>query len=283
LREKWMEIMLPADFPQVELIAPDQSRAAITLHGAHVVSWKTSDGHERLFMSTRTDYRASTALRGGVPVVFPQFSGLGPLPKHGFARNNIWEFIGSSDEGIGTNTAGFRLNASHETRRIWDYAFQLDLAMTVGRSRLVVDFDVTNLDIPPFQFTAALHTYLRVQDISQVQVEGLEGMGYREYDFNSAQPLTPLRIVGEVDRIYWNVPGPLIVREGSQAVQVMSSGFPDVVVWNPGPEKAAALPDMEPEGYRRMLCIEAAVIGQPVTLAPGATWRGTQQISLISP
>ena len=46
------------------------------------------------------------------------------------------------------------------------------------------------------------------------------------------------------------------------------AGFTDVVVWNPGPERAAALPDLELGGYRHMLCIEAEAIGQPITLGP---------------
>ena len=51
----------------------------------------------------------------------------------------------------------------------------------------------------------------------------------------------------------------------------------------PGPltlivQKAAALPDMAPDGYRRMLCVEAAAIGSPIELAAGAQWTGAQQI-----
>ncbi len=57
-------------------------------------------------------------------------------------------------------------------------------------------------------------------------------------------------------------------------------GFDDVVVWNPGPAKAARLGDMPPEDWTRMLCIEAGAIAQPVQLAPGKTWIGVQRIEL---
>jgi glucose-6-phosphate 1-epimerase len=53
------------------------------------------------------------------------------------------------------------------------------------------------------------------------------------------------------------------------------------VVWNPGAVAGAALGDLEPGGYARMLCIEPAVIGRPVLLAPGATWCGIQGLRLI--
>jgi hypothetical protein len=31
-----------------------------------------------------------------------------------------------------------------------------------------------------------------------------------------------------------------------------------------------------------MVCIEAAVVARPVTLAPGKTWRGMQRLELAS-
>ena len=45
----------------------------------------------------------------------------------------------------------------------------------------------------------------------------------------------------------------------------------------PATTKGAALPDMEPGGERRMVCVEAAAVQQPVTVAAGARWSGTQR------
>jgi len=52
-------------------------------------------------------------------------------------------------------------------------------------------------------------------------------------------------------------------------------------VWNPGPDKIRELSDMPPDDYLRMLCVEAAVIGEPVSLAPGAQWRGRQTLRAL--
>lgn len=265
-------------FPKILLTAPGGAQAVISLYGAHVTSWITPDGRERLFMSQRADFRPGAALRGGVPVIFPQFSGMGPLPKHGFARTSMWGPLGTRHESPGTATARFCLRDSDETCALWDHRFRLDLAVTVGGPRLEIGLQVANPGAQPFTFTAALHTYLRVDDIDAVTIAGLEGRAYREYGVDGVQDAAPLRIVGEVDRIYWQVPGPIVLHDGGHTVQVTASGFPDAVIWNPGPEKADALADMEPDGYRHMVCIEAAVIGNPVTLASGGVWHGSQAL-----
>ncbi|RPI97866.1 MAG: D-hexose-6-phosphate mutarotase, partial [Chloroflexi bacterium] len=62
-------------------------------------------------------------------------------------------------------------------------------------------------------------------------------------------------------------------------LRLTADGFPGAVIWNPGPEKAAALADLD--SYQHMLCIEAAVIGQPVRLGPGSMWQGTQTIEAL--
>ena len=38
---------------------------------------------------------------------------------------------------------------------------------------------------------------------------------------------------------------------------------------------------MPEDGYRHMLCVEAARIDEPVQLAPGAEWQGWQQLRVL--
>ena len=51
-------------------------------------------GEDWLYLSPQADYSPGASIRGGVPVVFPQFSGMGPLPKHGLVRTMTWEYTG---------------------------------------------------------------------------------------------------------------------------------------------------------------------------------------------
>ena len=110
-------------------------------------------------------------------------------------------------------------------------------------------------------------------------VEGLEGLTYQQFGVEGEQEEARLHIAGEVDRIYRNVQGPIILRDGEHTLRLTADGFPDAVVWNPGPEKAASLADLD--SYQHMLCIEAAVIGQAISLNSGSTWQGRQTIEVL--
>jgi glucose-6-phosphate 1-epimerase len=55
-------------------------------------------------------------------------------------------------------------------------------------------------------------------------------------------------------------------------------GHNSVVVWNPWQKLSSKMPDMADEGYKTMLCVEAANI-KPLTLKPGDTHRLTQVIT----
>ena len=72
------------------------------------------------------------------------------------------------------------------------------------------------------------------------------------------------------------------MEEAGRAVRVEQRGFTDTVVWNPGREKAGAMADMGPEGFLRMLCVEAAAIEPAVALAADEEWIGTQWIEVTA-
>jgi glucose-6-phosphate 1-epimerase len=271
----------PGGLPFVTLVADDGARAVVCLQGAHVTSWvPAGEEGDRLFLSGRAEFRAGTAIRGGVPVSFPQFAAQGPLPKHGFARVTPWELVSAGRSGAEA-TATFRLTDSAETRAIWPHRFAAELTVRVGGPALSIEFTVANIDQAPFSFTAALHTYLRVDDVRRAAVTGLQGTRYRDKAAGETEPEDrerELRVDGEVDRVYLNAPRAVEVWEDGRRLKVQSTGFADVVVWNPGPEAAAKLTDMEPEGHLRMLCVEAAAAGSPIYLAPGGRWTGSQTL-----
>lgn len=262
---------------KVVLAARDGARAEAYLHGAHVTSWTPAGGTERLFLSTRSLFRPDAAIRGGIPVIFPQFASEGPLPKHGFARTSTWNLVSADDSAC----ALFRLSSSPETRAIWPHDFVAELAVAIQAQTLDLALRVDNTGSDALRFTAALHTYLRVEDVRETFIRGLTGHTYRDSAAGGARRVEASERVGargEINRIYLDVEAPLTVEEPARATRVEMEGFTDVVVWNPGAAGAALLADMESEGYLRMLCVEAASIGGPVTVAPGKTWIGRQRL-----
>lgn len=264
----------------IELRSPDGAQAIVTLHGAHVVSWIPASGGERLYLSEQSAYGAETAIRGGIPVIFPQFATEGALPRHGFARTCAWECI-EARSGADYAVVTFRLADSPDTRAIWPYAFAAELTVLAGAERLDVELDVDNIGDEALSFTAALHTYLRVREVETVRLEGLYGRRYRDATHGNREVRDSgdgLIVDDEVDRIYFDVPSALLLRAPERALGIHAEGFPDVVVWNPWETKCAALKDMPKDGFRRMLCVEAAAIGRPVNLASGESWQGRQSL-----
>jgi glucose-6-phosphate 1-epimerase len=266
---------------KVEITAADGARAEVYPYGAHVTSWRPASGEERLFLSAKSAFEPGVAIRGGIPVIFPQFASLGPLPKHGFARVMEWETVRAGRGSSGKGEAQFRLTSSPRTRALWPHEFEALVVVTVAGMTLTVALSVLNAGPSQCTFTAALHSYLLVDDVRDVVIEGLAGLAYRDSaagGTESRQTDRELRPAGELDRIYFNVAGSIDLHDRVRTSRVNMSGFTDAVVWNPGPERAASLSDLEPGGWLRMLCIEAAFIGKPVTLAADERWTGQQTI-----
>jgi glucose-6-phosphate 1-epimerase len=271
----------------LHLTSPDGAEARLSLEGGHLLSWMPAGAGEQLYLSPRSEFVPGKAIRGGVPVCFPQFAERGPLVKHGFARTMRWEVV-SHEQGKDDALAVLRLRDTEATRAIWPHAFELELSVRVSGRVLDIELACENTGDTPLSFTTALHTYLRVGDLDAVSVEGLSGLRY----FDSVKQAEALQrmdllLTGEkgvldLDRIYFGVKErPLVVTEDRRQVVITQQGFDDAVVWNPGPERCAKLADMPPEGWSEMLCVEAATVGIPVQLPPGETWVGRQSLNLL--
>jgi glucose-6-phosphate 1-epimerase len=265
--------------PAVALRSPDGARAVVLLHGAHLVSWVPAGGEEQLYLSPTARYGEGQAVRGGVPVVFPQFAERGPLPKHGLVRTRAWELDEAMARGPHVQ-AVLRLSSDDRTLQAWPHAFGIELTVSIGGRQIDIELAVQNTGDASFEFTAALHTYLRVGDVLKAQLEGLQGLRYEDKVTGQREQQwgDVTAVVGEVDRIYQDAGRPLVLRELGRRLEIQARHLPDVVVWNPGAHKCAELPDMPDDDWRNMLCIEAARIIEPAVLGPGDEWSGMQTL-----
>lgn len=277
-----LENCLFQGLPAVRLCAHDGSTATITLHGAHLVSWTTADGSEQLYLSPRSHFGPGQAIRGGVPVIFPQFSTRGPLPRHGFARTSTWVLVDAPGPGPAPAqplcSATLRLQSDAATHAVWPYAFVCDLTVALEPGGLSMRMEVHNTGSQPFGFQAALHTYFAVGSMASVHIAGLQDCGFED----STQAGVP----GAMDRIYFNAPSALELQSAQGTLALQQQGFCDVVVWNPGNTGPATVADLPQDGYQHFICIEAARIGHssahPSALESGKTWVGVHSMGRMA-
>lgn len=267
--------------PAVSLTAADGAQITVSLFGAHLLSWKTADGKERLFVSAQTPLDGSKAIRGGVPVIFPQFNVRGPGLRHGFARVSTWRLDGSGGDG-GSSFLEFRLNQgdlSPEHAEAWPHAFDLALRFTLHGDALAFDYTVHNSGQQAFPFGVALHTYYDVGHLDATGISGLQHQQYTDHHLNTlTQEYPALHFTEKHDRLYKSTPS-LTLNTADATLRLEQQGFSEWVVWNPGREDARALVDLADEEYLRFVCIEPARIDQR-PLEAGATWTGKHQISV---
>ena len=268
----------------------DGRSLVVAEQGAQLLSWQTGDGREHLYLSPASARDGHTAIRGGVPVCFPQFNVRGPLPKHGIARNLPWQLADCGPQHI-----QLRLTDSDASRRWWPEAFEALLRAEVGADSLAITLDVRNTGSTPWAMTCALHSYLQVDDITQTQLAGLQGAACwdaladtrfaesaERIDFGAAPG-------AGFDRVF-STPGgqdktlqisQLLARSGRALAIKNSANASEVVVWNPGEALSRELADMPDSGWRQMLCVEAASIDAPVTVAPGQNWQLKQTLTIV--
>lgn len=258
----------------------DGAQATISLRGGQILHWQPAGGRPWLYLSDQAVMDGHSAIRGGIPVCFPQFANQGDLPKHGLVRTAPWTCI---EQRQANDHLMLTLGTSHSptTQASWPHSFDLELTFGIGANRLDVELAVTNTGDHPFAFTTALHTYLRVDEVELTRLEGLKGRHYLDkldQDQRKNERHDAIVVESAVDRIYQNVARPLRLDDGHRSLTIIHEQFPDTVVWNPWIDGAAGLADMPDSDFRRMLCVEAAVASEPIELLPDAYWWGRQSL-----
>jgi len=260
------------------------AEATIYLQGAHLAEWKPAGQEPVLFLSARSQYVPGKAIRGGVPVIFPWF---GPRhdgkagPQHGFARTSVWELAFAAVAGDDVHLT-FTLGPSEVSRALGFDHFRVAYRMTIGkRLRLEMmvanDLDAAEGEGAALVFEEALHTYFAVSEVERVDLMGLGGTAYLDKQDGARRKMQAegaVRLTEETDRVYVETTATCVVEDAGagRRIVVEKSGSRATVVWNPWAEATAQMADMEPDGWRGMLCVESANVGESaVTLRPGET------------
>jgi len=271
------------NLPKVVLTTSSGASAEVYLNGGHLTSFKRGNGEEVIFMSTKAVFSQGKAIRGGVPICFPQF-GPGELVQHGFARTSQWDLKESHPDSI-----VLELLDSDDTFKLWPNLFCVHLTIQIkgntGKESLIMELNVKNRNIDKsFLFTTALHTYFKIKDVHSVSVHGLKGTTYVDKVSGGKkveEDSDDIQLSGETDRVYQNAKHDVKMSSKEDSILLKRHNFPDVVVWNLWSEKAKAMADMGDDDWVGFICAEAASTSAPVMLEPGHSWKAWQEISKL--
>ncbi|PKC17581.1 galactose mutarotase-like protein [Rhizophagus irregularis] len=287
---------MPVEVLEDKVILKDSkgSSAEVYYFGATVTSWKYR-GKELLFLSKKSLLDGTKGIRGGIPIIFPQFAKAtdssaetAALPQHGLARISKFEWNGVSVDNESEVSVRFGLNNSQVPENLqkdWPKKFKLIFTVTLNDDTLKTNLSVKNEDTAPFDFNVLLHTYYSVPDISKVSVEGLQNISYIDKVKNFITVVDnykSVKFTQETDRIYGNVPTEIIKinisDESNEAFLLQRINLKDSVVWNPWIDKAKGMSDFDDDEYKQMVCVEPGHVTEYITLKSEESWEGGQII-----
>jgi len=266
--------------------------AEIYLHGAHLTAWQPAGHAPAIFLSDRSLFAPGKAIRGGVPIIFPWF---GPRtatrenprtdgPAHGFARTSVWQVAFAALVGDDLHLT-LTLAPDETSRALGFDHFQLAYELVLG-AELRMRLTVANQADAPLRFEEALHTYLAVGDAAQVEIRGLDDMEFLDKTDGfkrKCQTEEVLHLTQETDRPYLNTAATVTLDDPvlHRRITVAKTNSLTTVIWNPWVAAAEKLPDMDPDGWRSMTCIETANAAEnAIMLAPHSAHTMEAHISV---
>ena len=258
-------------------------QAELTSHGGQLLRARHRDfPQEVIFLGKCAEFAPGEAIRGGSPPCWPWF-GASPLPgrpAQGFARTAEWDI-----ERRESDFVRFRLPESRIPESLRDFPFELRSEIRLSEA-LELALVMKNCGRKPVEISCALHTYFAVSDCGKATVAGLEDAPYTVKGGPEQPPSKEvLKIRGEVCRLYFPQSGEIVLTDPAwgRRVLIEKKNSRSTLVWNPGPERCAQIPDLEDTEYKNFLCIEAnRAGGDTLCLPPDAEFRLEQHIR-VSP
>ena len=232
------------------------------LQGAQVTAWQPAGERPVLFTSPNAVFAPGTAIRGGIPIIFPWF---GPnrhapsAPQHGFARTATWHLDAVETVGTESLTLTLSLGDVDVGSRFWSEPFRAIYTVTFART-LSLRLAVQNRAASPMTFEEALHSYFAVSDITAIAICGLVGTTYIDKTEAGRRERqgTTLVIGAETDSVYLDTPARCVIEDRGwrRRIVIEKNGAASTVVWNSWAEKGAAMPDLGDPAWRGMVCVE---------------------------
>jgi len=257
---------------------------SVSVYAAQVLSWCLPDAGEQLFVSSQAVLGTpGTAIRGGVPICWPQFGTFqtaegAPGLKHGFVRQSgLWQVCEASEDAV-----SLRLIPDEAMLQQWSGKFDFVYTVSLDARSLCLTMEVTNTGSEAMEFTGCLHTYFRCDECKDCTVRGLKGEkvdigigdSFRGDQLEERKEVT-FDGKKEEQLLYGGAADAVVIADGGrQRLRLTKSNMPDWVIWNIGDDNRSTLKDLGEGEQHRYICVEPGFASQPVRVAPGATWCG---------
>jgi len=239
------------------------AKAEIALNGAHVMSFIPKGQEPVLWMSEKSYFEDGKAIRGGIPICWPWFGGHpcnSDMPSHGFARISVWELVASGNCESGATFLELALAPALIADEFKTNNFLVKLRVEVS-DKLSVALIIDNCSDKDLSYSAALHSYFNISDISNIKISGLDGKAFIDTldDTNHIQH-GDITFAAETDLVYLDTEDTCIIDDPGfkRKIKVSKTGSRSAVVWNPWDVKAQRMPDFGDTEYHKMVCVETS-------------------------
>jgi D-hexose-6-phosphate mutarotase len=237
-------------------------------------------------MSDTASYHPAKALRGGIPLCWPWFGAdteNSDRPQHGYARTSEFDVVSTLANEQATSIV-LSLDPAQAPYPGWHNKVGLEFEIRLS-DVLWMEMRSHNLSESPLTLSNALHSYFSISSRSQLSIPAVTRLTYLDklQNYMPQQQSSAISIDGEVDRVYQAPPETIDLLDSGKGINtsIRSWGNNNLVIWNPGQQKAKLMADFDDDGYEQMICIEPAnALEQSITLQPGECHRLGQLIKI---
>ncbi|XP_022918009.2 uncharacterized protein [Onthophagus taurus] len=256
------------------------TQCTLNLYGANITSWRIRN-IEQLFVSTQAIADGKLAIRGGIPIVFPQYGPWQFGPHHGFARLMEWKIKQHPKKLENRDIEAIvYLEADYYSRSMWNFSFKAEYQIILQEYGIKLSITVFNQDKESLNFNLLMHPYIQVPNMVNTKIVGLEGEFWDKTTDNLAEGVPIMKIYEFTDRVYKNTRSTHILTNvmENNKMKIEKENCPDTVIWNPGSENAKKFIDLLESEYARLICLATGHADQHLKVLPNES--STMKLSM---
>lgn len=250
-------------------------RIDIQAHGAQIRKLEPWS----IFYLSPLGRQPDRCVRGGQPVLFPQFAESGPLKKHGFVRDLVWR-ICEDTQSEEQHSVVYATEVSAKDFPEWPYEAALILSVEARPGCISQKLNIKNTGNATFSWTGGLHPYFLIGNYREASLDGLEGVRYFDRYAPGVQYIQSGPVVwneAPCEKLFDRAPE-LKLWTGTNCLTLQTEGFDQWMVWNPGLDGAKSITDLPDEDWNKFVCIEPVCVDRPVSLRQGEVFQGAFEI-----